>query len=297
MTSNVTINPVLTSNAQGSFNIDSNGYIQGTMLDDPAIRNALAGGYLLASETLPMWGGVGISEIVPGAANTPRTSLGTGVSRATTLAVATSGQQAAGKLTGFSVFNQDHSMINSPQSPVPLAAAYMGINFFRLGSFARIAVAMDPVLVDLQGYLISSLVSWDFSLQRLIPYVAAYPANAFTGITRALVGGVYVATGTTTSAHGVTVGSDFTVSGVVPAAYNGTWTAIAGTAGSTLVWSLGTAVDPGAETTVGTLVAGGGALPVTVLNVDIGNSMVVSYDPTTGFATWSRSGSCAVIQI
>ena len=38
MTAQITINPVLTTNAAGSFNIKSSGYIQGTILDDPAIR-------------------------------------------------------------------------------------------------------------------------------------------------------------------------------------------------------------------------------------------------------------------
>ena len=43
---NITINPSLTSNALGSFNIASTGYIQGTALDNPAVRYQLAGGVL-----------------------------------------------------------------------------------------------------------------------------------------------------------------------------------------------------------------------------------------------------------
>ena len=48
---------------------------------------------------------------------------------------------------------------------------------------------------------------------------------------------------------------------------------------------------------IGEGVTGGGILPVRVLEVQVGNSMTVNYDPVTGFATWNRSGSCAVIQI
>ena len=41
------------------------------------------------------------------------------------------GGGTAGSLTGFSVFDQAYGMINSPQSPVQLAATYMQVNFFR----------------------------------------------------------------------------------------------------------------------------------------------------------------------
>ena len=36
---------------------------------------------------------------------------------------------------------------------------------------------------------------------------------------------------------------------------------------------------------------------VKVLSVEVGNSMTVSYDPVTGFATWNRSGTTAIILI
>jgi hypothetical protein len=94
----------------------------------------------------------------------------------------------------------------------------------------------------------------------------------------------------------VTVGSDFTITGITPAAYNGTFTAITGTTGSTLVYRLPLSGTPGAGTVFGTLVAGGGAVPIrSILEINIGNSMIVSYNTTTGFATWNRSGSAAVV--
>jgi hypothetical protein len=244
------------------------------------VRNALAGGTLSNDETLPIWGGVGISERTAVLGN----ALGGTLVRAPSLV-------GASALTGFTVFDQDHSMINTPQSEVPLAASGMGVNFYRLGSGARIAVAIDPALVDMDGNIITQQVSWDFALQRLIPYVAAYPANVITGATWA----DGVVTATTTTAHGVGVGNDFTITGFTPDAYNGTFTALAGTTGSTLKY--GVAVDPGADTVQGTLVAGGGALAVKTLETQIGNSMTVDYDPATGFAKWNRSGSAAIILI
>jgi hypothetical protein len=112
-----------------------------------------------------------------------------------------------------------------------------------------------------------------------------YPANAFTGLTRSLVSGVYQATASTTAAHGIAVGDQFTVSGCAPTAYNGTWTAVAGTAGSTITWSLGTAADPGAATTLGQLDAearvglspASGSVPSITLTVNAGDVVLVTF--------------------
>ena len=287
MVANVAFNPNLTTNGLGGFNISSAGYMQGTALNDPAARFALSGGVLASTENVPMWGGVGISELIPPASGY-LANLGGTIGRATTITAGATG------LTGFSVFDQDHAMLTTPQSPVPLAPSGGMVNFYRLGSGARIAVAIDPALVSLDGTTITGPVSWDFNQQRLAPYVAAYPANVLTGATWASTSGGQV-TFTTTTSHGVTVGSDFTISGCTPAGYNGDFTAIAGTTGSTLVAVLTT--NPGSISVEGTLVAGGGALNVRVLDVQIGNSMTVSYDPATGFATWNRSGSAAIILI
>jgi len=57
------------------------------------------------------------------------------------------------------------------------------------------------------------------------------------------------------------------------------------------------AANPGTYSSGGSVGAGGGALPVRVLDVSIGNSMTVNYDPVTGFATWNRQGDVAIILI
>ena len=56
-------------------------------------------------------------------------------------------------------------------------------------------------------------------------------------------------------------------------------------------------MDPGAYVGGGQVDAGGGALNVKVLDIQVGNSMTVNYDPVTGFATWNRNGSTAIILI
>src|ERR1700677_2938619 len=178
MVASLTFSPYATTNAAGSFNVTSGGVVQGMPLDDPSIRNQLAGGVLATTETLPMWGGVGISNAVPGAANGPQSLLGTLVTRATTLTATSSNG-----LTGFSVFSQNYSAVNSPQSPVPLVGSLGQVNYYLLGSGARIPVAMDPSLVSLEGEIITTQVSWDFNNQVLQPYDASTATYSLTSIT------------------------------------------------------------------------------------------------------------------
>lgn len=166
MASNISFNPITTSNGYGGFFVSSDGYVQGVAMDDPAVRNALAGGVLASTETSPMWGGIAISEYL-GATPSDR-PLGPDIKRAANNA----------GITGFSVFNQAHGMINSPQSQAPSAGAGMSVNFFRLGSGARIALAIDPTLVSLNGGLITQQVSWDFTNQKIIAYSGGIGALA-----------------------------------------------------------------------------------------------------------------------
>lgn len=305
MVAGLTINPALTSNAAGTFGIQLDGLIQGMAMPDPATRYALATGFLDASAALPMWGGVGISELTPtfpaSPPLTPDVSLGGQIDRATNI----SSTGAALSLTGFSVFDQAYGMANSPQSQVPLAFPSGQVLFYRFGSGARIPVNCSPVLVSQEGTIITNPVGWDFDQQMLVPSVAAYPANLLTNAVFATTGGGQV-TFTTTTSHGVGVGdvfniNDATAAPMLPAGYKGQYNAITGTTGSTLVGQkvLNQGVNPGAFVSGGQLDAGGGSLPssVRVLKVQPTNCMVVSYDPVTGFATWNRNGCAALILI
>jgi hypothetical protein len=245
-----------------------------------------------------MWGGVAISEatrVDPAAAGVRDPSLGGLITRATTLTGA-----AAGQLTGFSVFDQDHSMIAYAQNTVPLALANMSVHFYRLGSGARIAVAMDPSLVGLDGNVITQNVSWDFNNQRLQPYVASGATIGLTSITWANGIGTVVAAAPVPYGVGDYVnisGATNTGTGGV-AAVNGNFR-IAALTDSTH-FTLAMPAAAGVIGTIGgTLLAnvGVGALPVKLLEVQASNCMTVDYSPATGFATWNRDGACAVILI
>lgn len=280
----MTLNPLLTTNARGTFGTSWQGLMQGTAYDDPATRNALSGGRLITSAALPMWGGVGITEAIAANPLIATARMGNSITRATLLTGALA-------LTGFSVFDQNHSALVSPQSTVPLVPAGGTMNFYRLGSGARIAVKCDPALVSLYDDIITSQVSWDFNGQKLIPYTAAYAANVITNATWS-AGEI---TFTTTTAHGLSVGSVISISGFVPTTYNGVYTCLSGTASSTI--KVAKTSDPGTDTTQGQLDAGGGALACKVLDIQAGNSLTVDYDTTTGFATFNASGTAAVILI
>lgn len=296
MSASLTFNPYLLSNAQNTFNVDSTGYTQGMALDDPAIRYQLCAGTLASTETLPMWGGVAISEYIPGATGTPATVLGGIIKRATTQAANTSGQ-----VTGFSVFNQASAMINSPQSTVPLAGIYGQVNYYRLGSGIRIPVAVDSSLVDLDGSVITSQVSWDFTNQRLQPYDASTATYAIsTAVWSNTAGGILTIVMSAAVPFGL--GDTVTISG---ATNSGT--------GSTAAINTSFVVNgftdnehftlaaPAASGVFGTIGgspvinAGTGALNVRVLEVKIGNCMTVNYAAGTGFATWNYNDSCAII--
>lgn len=285
MASTITFNPLITTNGIGSFNTQSDGYIQGTALNDPSVRNYLAGGVLASTETLPMWGGVGISEIIDNQATSPINQVGNTIIRATALT-------GASALTGFSTFDQAYGMVNTPQSPVPLVGSYGQVNFYRLGSGARIAVKADPNLVSMEGAIITANVSWDFVNQQLVPYVST---TISSGTYTTGTGAVSL---TTAAAHGLLPGDTFVISGMTGtgsyANLNGSWTAVAGTTGTTLNFVAATGLT---MTITGGTISNGGALNVKVIDFSIGNSMTVNYNSTTGFATWNYSGSTAIILI
>jgi hypothetical protein len=298
MTAQVSINPLVTTTAAGLFNTTSRGFIQGFAIDDPVIRYQLVGGVLASTETLPMWGGVAISEYIPKFGTTlSEKSLGPAIVRATSLS-------STIPLTGFSVFGQAHAAINSPQSQVPLIPTGGHVNFYRLGSRARIVVACDPSLVSLEGGLINANVSWDFNDSMLQPYVASGATEAVTSMTWSSTNGGQVAVVMTGAAIYAKVGDIINVSGVT-----NTGTGAVGlinTAQTINTWTDSTHFTfllPGTSTLWGTfggtivLNVGTGALAVKILYVNVGNCLTVNYNASNTFANWNTNGSCAVIEI
>lgn len=285
-------NYMTTTSGNGLFDdVSSNGLVQGTAYADPSTIFRLRSGWLSGNETLPMWGGVAIYSLIGGGATgTPVKSLGTQVGRAvvgsSTLPIA-----------GFSVFDQAYGMVNTPTSPVPTAGSYQQVQWYPLGSLARIAVACDPILVDLYGAKISSQVSWDYTNQMLVPYLGTLTISSgtYTSGTGVIVLTMSAAAGF--SAGDAVILSSLTGTGAY-ASLDGTWTATA-VSGSTV--TVQGPVGVGAATiTGGSLTLGSGAstaLACSVLEIQPGNSMTVSYNQPANTTAWNYTGTCAIIQI
>lgn len=296
---NVSLNPMAVGNATGLFRISSEGYIQGTMLPDPAKRFALDQGVLADTEALPIYGGVAITETLSASPNNMGNTLKRAISNAA--------------INGFVVSNQAHNFISTPSSPVPLGHPGMSAPFVRLGSGVRIVVACDE---DLAAILAAGgsdpklQVTWDYNAQRLVEYNAATASVNVTSITAAYDAATGYWTFTVVAAAASNVGAAgdaFTVAGVTATGGTAsisevnavqiadTWTdsqhftfRLKGDAG---------AFGAGALAGVITLVQATGALAVRIIAVEKGNSMIVVHNPATGDYDWNRAGSTVVIEI
>ncbi|MDF6772455.1 hypothetical protein NLR79_01415 [Escherichia coli] len=282
---NLSLNPMATTNAAGSFGVQSDGFIQGVALDDPANRFNLASGTVATTETKPLWGGLPVAELLPGVNSSPR---GSTIRRAVSLA----------ELEGFTVFNQAHNGLTTPQSPVPLYASGMSVSFYRLGSNMRVPLKASAQVVALgtAGASVKTPLAWDFVNNQVTTAAAA----AFSGAdidTTAVTYSNGVATATTASAHGLTAGQYVKISGVDPDAYNGTVVVL--TVPSTTTFTYAPASAPGGSATtqgaIGAVAQADITLPVKVISIESGNSKTVSYDSATGFLTWNNTDSCALV--
>lgn len=282
---NLSLNPMATTNAAGSFGVQSDGFIQGVALDDPANRFNLASGTVAATETKPLWGGLPVAELLPGVKSSPR---GSTIRRAVSLA----------ELEGFTVFNQAHNGLTTPQSPVPLYASGMSVSFYRLGSNMRVPLKASEQVVALgtTGASVKTPLAWDFVNDRVTTAAAA----AFAGSdidTTAVTYSNGVATATTASAHGLTAGQYVKISDVAPAAYNGTVVVLTVPSATTFTYAPASAPGGSATTqgTIGAVAQADITLPVKVISIESGNSKTVSYDSATGFLTWNNTDSCALV--
>ncbi len=289
--SGININPMPTTNAANTFGVDWDGGFQGVAHPDPAARYALRNGVLAAAETLPMWGGVAINELIPGLSGGAVPQMGSLIQSATS---------AGSNVTGFATFNQAYGGIATPQSPVPLFYGAGTVAFFRLNSGARLWLPCSAN-IGLTGGVsaFKSQVSWDAINRQIVPYTAAFiaMATATTAATYNGTTGVFVLTGASVPSQ-IGVGSWVGVAGFAgtAAVLNGSWQVSAVT--TTTISFLGptgqTIVSGDLAVAAGqTTLAGGGAVGIQGVDaVSLGKSMSVSYAASTGFATWNRSGNC-----
>ena len=286
--------PIATTAATGMFNgPSSKGYIVGQAQPDPATRYALKGGLVDSAETLPLYGGCGVFANVPlQSLSVPLPSIGR--------ANAMTGSKA---LIGFTVSDQAYNLVIDPGNQVPAAGPNQTINFYTLGSRARIAVQADPSLIDLAGDPLNSQVSWDFTNQMLIPYTVTHAGATISNAVWANTGGGRVTftvgtdlTGSLQAGDAIAVTGVVNTGGASATAFNGTWDIVSLDA-THIVVAAPAAASIGTYASGGTVAAGGGALPVTVLDVLPTGNMVPVYNTVTGTVSWDYSGAAALIQL
>ena len=110
------------------------------------------------------------------------------------------------------------------------------------------------------------------------PNYGAWPANELTALSQTSG----TASATTTTNHGVLPGQYFTLSGNLPAGYNGTFLALQGTATDALVFNVPSAT--GAETQLGTLVQSqyaSGGIPSTEFSLAAVFWVTLNYKPSS----------------
>lgn len=152
-----TFNPYAITNVQDSFSVQSNGFWQGTLQDDPAARFQIAPGVIKSTVAVPVWGGMAISEATPPA--TPGAGYAGSI-----LAIATT----AANFAGFTVLNGTYSLPTTPQSPVPLASPGNSFNFVRKGTNNRIVVSCVSGVIALAGSTNPQTFGWDATAQQLV---------------------------------------------------------------------------------------------------------------------------------
>jgi hypothetical protein len=147
----VNFNPMTTTGFSGAFLLSTDGFVQGSMLDDPAIRYQLEGAIVGASQTPPLWGGLAVELTLPATVNANL--------QGSTAVASTS----ASTIHAFTVTNQASAGIITPSSNVPLYVAGTSCNVVRAGSGARICVAVEntTVLGNLTSASATVALYWD----------------------------------------------------------------------------------------------------------------------------------------
>lgn len=285
----LTASPMQTTNAAGTFGVKSDGFIQGVAMDDPANRFNLAQGHLAATDKLPMWGGVAIAERIPGVQSGPYGSI---VQRA----------QGMTDMEGFSVFNQAHNGLTTPNSPVPMYLANMSVSFYRFGSNMRIPVKASAAVIALgaAGASVRTPLAWDFLNQEVTTVAAAGYQGADVETTALTYDSENNVVTATAADHGLTVGQFVTITGAAPTSYNGTVqvrTVPSADSFTYTPFSAPLATPATAQGTVGKVAAADITLPVRLTRIQEGNSKVVTFDTATGYLSWNDHGSCALLLI
>jgi len=162
----ISFNPMLTQSPQDTFLLESQGYIQGLMYDDPVAFQLMETGIIASGVSGSVYAGTGVQLSVNAI---DKNLLGPQISIAANNA----------GMDGFIVGNKLYNGTLVPGNSAPVVVAGQTATLVKFGSGARIAVACDPTLAAaLDGNSINQQVSWDFANQKLVAYSAGAGALA-----------------------------------------------------------------------------------------------------------------------
>lgn len=147
--------PYTTTNITDSFQLLSDGFVQGTYQPSPPGQYYLEGGVVASTQSTPIYGGLPISLAVtaPGTGG-----VSSGLGQAATVAV------SEATIDGWCVFNQASAGVITSSSNVPLYSAGQSINFVRVGSglWVVLPVKSDDV-ATIAGGASNQAIYWDFT--------------------------------------------------------------------------------------------------------------------------------------
>lgn len=279
-------NPALTGNIQGSFAVQTRGFIQGALLENPTTYGQEYGGVLATAETIPMWGGVALYANIPAAGSE---QLGQVVGRALTNSA----------IVGFSLYEHAGNAIMLPGNGVPLLYSGQKVSYAKFGSNQRVALQIDPALVSLDGSSVTTLFSWDFALQRLTAESPAYAQQTPSAYT-SYVSSTGVLSLSFTTAPALVVGQ-YAAFGSFAGAQAGLNTSmpLLTTASAGTVLTFQAPIGLGTFTPAnGVLLAGGGPLAIRSVDAIVGTgNKTITYAPVTGAISWNESGAIALVTL
>lgn len=155
MAGSITLDPYVTTNSETSFLLQSDGFVAGTYLDNPATRYQLEGGVVATAQATPLYGGLPLTLAVtaPGAGGAS-SGLGSAAVTAT----------AAANLDAWCLMNGASAGVITPSSNVPLYPKNTSVNFARAGSGLWIVLPVNPTAVNtIAGGGSNQAIYWDYT--------------------------------------------------------------------------------------------------------------------------------------
>lgn len=173
MPATVSFQPYATTTSTLSFQLQTDGFVQGFFQDSPVTRYALEGGVVSAAQATPIWGGLPLSLAVP-APGLLGSSSGLG-------AIATVAASAA-TIDAWCCLNQASAGIITTNSTSPLFPSSASLNFGRIGCGMLLALPVNPTAVNTIANAASNLpIFWNATLNAIDIVGAGAFSTALTG--------------------------------------------------------------------------------------------------------------------